>query len=72
MSREIEVKSIDSVKFGVMNPNTIRKMSVVEISSEEVYNEDGTAVPGGVMDLRLGTIEPSQRCQTARAAKREG
>lgn len=64
MSKEIELKSIDSVKFGILNPNIIRKMSVVEISSEEVYNEDGTAVPGGVMDLRLGTIEPSQRCQT--------
>jgi DNA-directed RNA polymerase subunit A' len=64
MSRELEVKSIDSVTFGLLSPATIRKMSVVEITSEEVYNEDGTAVPGGVMDLRLGTIEPSQRCHT--------
>jgi len=64
MSKELEVRSIDSITFGLLSPAMIRKMSVVEITSEEVYNEDGTPVPGGVMDLRLGTIEPSQRCHT--------
>jgi len=64
MSRDLEVRSVDSVTFGLLSPAMIRRMSVVEITSEEVYNEDGTPVPGGVMDLRLGTIEPSQRCHT--------
>jgi len=64
MSRELEVRSVDSITFGLLSPAVIRRMSVAEIASEEVYNEDGTAVPGGVMDLRLGTIEPSQRCHT--------
>lgn len=30
----------------------------------DTYNEDGTPIDSGLMDLRLGTIEPGQRCRT--------
>ena len=58
------VKSIDGIKFCVWPPNEIRKYSVAEITAPETYDEDGMAVQGGLMDGRLGTLEPGQKCLT--------
>ncbi|MEM2941195.1 MAG: DNA-directed RNA polymerase subunit A' [Thermoproteota archaeon] len=64
MSQEIEVKQIDSIKFGVLSPAEVRRLSVMEVTTDETYDQDGLSVPGGIMDTRLGTIEPRQRCKT--------
>ena len=58
------VKAIDGIKFCVWSPNEIRKYSVAEITAPETYDEDGLAVQGGLMDGRLGTLEPGQKCLT--------
>jgi DNA-directed RNA polymerase subunit A' len=58
------IKSIDGIKFCVWSPNEIRKYSVAEITAPETYDEDGMAVQGGLMDGRLGTLEPGQKCLT--------
>ncbi|MEM0264597.1 MAG: DNA-directed RNA polymerase subunit A' [Candidatus Methanomethylicia archaeon] len=58
------LKKIKSIKFGLLSPDTIRKMSVAIISTPDTYDEDGWPIDGGLMDRRLGTIEPSQRCAT--------
>ena len=58
------VKSIEGIKFSVWSPNEIRKYSVSEITAPETYDEDGMAVQGGLMDGRLGTLEPGQKCLT--------
>jgi len=58
------VKSIQGIKFSVWSPNEIRKYSVAEITAHETYDEDGMAVQGGLMDGRLGTLEPGQKCLT--------
>jgi len=58
------VKSIQGIKFSVWSPNEIRKYSVSEITAPETYDEDGMAVQGGLMDGRLGTLEPGQKCLT--------
>ena len=58
------VKAIDGIKFCVWSPNEIRKYSVVEVTAPETYDEDGMAVQGGLMDGRLGTLEPGQKCLT--------
>ncbi|MEO9309932.1 MAG: DNA-directed RNA polymerase subunit A' [Nitrososphaera sp.] len=58
------VKSIDGIKFSVWSPTEIRKYSVAEITAPETYDEDGMAVQGGLMDGRLGTLEPGQKCLT--------
>ncbi|KFM14956.1 DNA-directed RNA polymerase subunit A' protein [Marine Group I thaumarchaeote SCGC AAA799-O18] len=63
MSSEI-IKSIKEIKFSVWSPNEIRKYSVVEITAPETYDEDGMSVQGGLMDGRLGTLEPGQKCLT--------
>jgi DNA-directed RNA polymerase subunit A' len=57
-------KSIKSIKFGLLSPDEIRKMSVVNIITADTYDEDGVPIDAGLMDRRLGTIEPGQKCQT--------
>ena len=59
-----EEKIIGGIKFGILSPELIRKMSATAIVTSEVYDENGLPVEGGVMDPRLGVIEPGQRCAT--------
>lgn len=56
--------SITAIKFGVLAPDTVRRLSVAEIQTPDTYDEDGVPIPTGVMDPRLGTLEPGQRCKT--------
>ena len=58
------VKTIDGIRFSVWSPVEIRKYSVAEITAPETYDEDGVPVQGGLMDGRLGTLEPGQKCLT--------
>jgi len=58
------IKAVGGIKFSVWSPNEIRKYSVSEITAPETYDEDGMAVQGGLMDGRLGTLEPGQKCLT--------
>ncbi|MCH8914541.1 MAG: DNA-directed RNA polymerase subunit A' [Thaumarchaeota archaeon] len=58
------IKSINGIRFSVWSPTEIRKYSVAEITAPETYDEDGMAVQGGLMDGRLGTLEPGQKCLT--------
>ncbi|TEU11375.1 DNA-directed RNA polymerase subunit A', partial [Candidatus Bathyarchaeota archaeon] len=57
-------KVIDAIKFGVLPPEEIRRLSTVEIHTSDTYDEDGGSIAGGLMDQRLGTLEPRQRCRT--------
>ena len=58
------VKMIDGIRFSIWSPTEVRKYSVVEITAPETYDEDGMPVQGGLMDGRLGTLEPGQKCLT--------
>ncbi|MCP8321699.1 MAG: DNA-directed RNA polymerase subunit A'/A'', partial [archaeon] len=64
MSLEESIKTIGSIKFAVFSPSEIRRYSVSEITAPETYDEDGMPVQGGLMDNRLGTLEPGQKCAT--------
>ena len=65
MMAEMEIsKVLDKIVFGIFSPQEIRKMSVVEIRTADTYDEDGAPIPSGLMDGRLGTLEPRQRCAT--------
>jgi DNA-directed RNA polymerase subunit A' len=61
---EIYYKIIDQIRFGILSPQEIRKMSVVEIQTADTYDEDGAVISSGLMDSRLGVLEPGQRCRT--------
>ena len=58
------LKVIKAIKFGILSPDEIRKMSVVEVQTPDTYDESGEPIVGGLMDGRLGTLEPGQRCRT--------
>ena len=60
----IPIKKIKSIKFGVLSPDAIRKMSVAQIITPDTYDEDGSPISSGLMDPRLGVIEPGKKCKT--------
>lgn len=64
VAHEDIIKSISGIKFSVWSPTEIRKYSAVEITVPETYDEDGMPVQGGLMDSRLGVLEPGQKCGT--------
>ena len=57
-------KIIDEIYFGIFSPQDIRRQSVAEIQTADTYDEDGAPITSGLMDGRLGTLEPRQRCKT--------
>jgi DNA-directed RNA polymerase subunit A' len=59
-----ELKKISQIQFGILSPEEIRRMAVARVISPDTYNEDGTPIESGLMDRRLGTIEPGQRCRS--------
>jgi DNA-directed RNA polymerase subunit A' len=56
------IKNLGAIKFSIWSPIEVRKFSVAEITAPETYDEDGMPVQGGLMDNRLGTLEPGQKC----------
>ena len=62
--KETIIKKIDQINFGLMSPEEIRKMSVVEAKTPDTYDEDGYPIENGLMDPRLGVIDPSLKCKT--------
>jgi DNA-directed RNA polymerase subunit A' len=63
-TEEIIHKVVDAIHFGLFSPQELRKISVVEIQTPDTYDEDGAPITAGLMDGRLGTLEPRQRCKT--------
>ena len=57
-------KVIGSIHFTLISPSEIRKLSAVEIQTADTYDEDGVPIVSGLMDGRLGTLEPRQKCKT--------
>lgn len=57
-------KKVDKIVFGMLNPKTIKKMAAVKIVTPELYDKEGYPVDGGLMDTRLGVIDPGLRCKT--------
>ena len=57
-------KRIDSISFGVQSPKEILKQSVVKVITPEIYDKYGFPVEGGLMDMRMGVIEPGLSCKT--------
>jgi DNA-directed RNA polymerase subunit A' len=53
---------VSKIKFGILSPDEIRKMSVTNIVTANVFDTDGTPIDGGVMDRRMGAMEPLEKC----------
>ena len=57
-------KKIGEIRFSLLSPEQIKKLSSAKIVTPELYDIDGYPVDGGLMDLRLGAIDPGVRCRT--------
>lgn len=64
MSEESFKKQVRALKFRLISPEMIKKLSTANIVTPELYDIDGFPVDGGLMDLRLGAIDPGVRCRT--------
>ncbi len=60
----MKAEAINDIRFTVISPERIRKMSVAKLIVPDAYNEDGYPIDGGLIDQRLGVIEPGLRCKT--------
>ncbi len=68
---EIIKKKVKALRFNLVSPDLIKKLSVAKIVTPELYDVDGFPVDGGLMDLRLGAIDPGVRCRTDGATMKE-
>ncbi|MBU0930348.1 MAG: DNA-directed RNA polymerase subunit A' [Nanoarchaeota archaeon] len=57
-------KKIDAIIFGVFSPQMIKKQAAAKIVTPELYDKEGYPVDGGLMDVRMGVIDPGLRCKT--------
>ena len=64
-------KKVNSIKFNFFSPEDIKKMSVAKIVTPELYDKEGYPVDGGLMDIRLGVIDPGLRCKTCGSKLKE-
>ena len=55
-------KEIKEIQFSIMSPQMIKKMSTVKIVTPELYDREGYPVDGGLMDVRMGVIDPGLKC----------
>ena len=57
-------KKIGRIEFTLLSPAEIRKMSATKVITADTYDDDGFPIPMGLMDPRMGVIEPGLRCKT--------
>jgi DNA-directed RNA polymerase subunit A' len=64
-------KKIEAIEFGLLSPKMIKKMAVAKIVTPELYDKEGYPVDGGLMDLRLGVVDPGLRSKTTGSSMKE-
>ena len=57
-------KKINQIKFELLSPEDIRKMSVVQVETPDTYDSDGYPIENGLMDPHMGVLDPHLRCHT--------
>ncbi|MGM0389206.1 MAG: DNA-directed RNA polymerase subunit A' [Natrinema limicola] len=57
-------KDIGQLSFGLMEPEEYREMSATKIITADTYDDDGFPIDMGLMDPRLGVIDPGLECKT--------
>ncbi len=60
----MRTKRIKAIKFGLLSPKEIRKMSAAKVITADTYGEDGFPIETGLVNQRLGVIDPGLRCKT--------
>ena len=57
-------KKVENIEFSLFSSRMIQKLSGARINTPRTYDDDGYPVEGGLMDPRLGVIDPGIRCKT--------
>lgn len=57
-------KYVEAIEFGVISPKMIESMAKAKVVTPELYDKEGYPVDGGLMDVRLGVIDPGLKCKT--------
>jgi DNA-directed RNA polymerase subunit A' len=60
----MQAEIIDNIRFTTISPDMIKKMSVAKLIVADTYNEEGYPIDGGLVDQRLGVIDPGLKCKT--------
>src|SRR3989338_4364265 len=68
---ETVFKKVGSISFSLLSPQQIKKMAHVKIVTPELYDKEGYPVEGGLMDTRLGVIDPGLRCRSCNGKLKE-
>lgn len=58
-----QIDSIKGIRFCILSPDEIRRMSVVEVTKSETFNGN-EPVANGLYDGRMGVLEHNKICQT--------
>jgi DNA-directed RNA polymerase subunit A' len=64
-------KEVDRIIFGILSPKMIKQMASAKIVTPELYDKEGYPVDGGLMDTRLGVIDPGLKCKTCGSKLKE-
>ncbi|HII17636.1 TPA: DNA-directed RNA polymerase subunit A' [Candidatus Woesearchaeota archaeon] len=57
-------KKVKAIEFSILSPKLIKKMAVCKVVTPELYDKEGYPVDGGLMDTRMGVIDPGLVCRT--------
>jgi|TARA_B100001971_G_C18255510_1_gene581740 DNA-directed RNA polymerase subunit A' len=57
-------KKIDTITFGLLSSDDVKRLSHVKVVTPELYDKEGYPVDGGLMDTRMGVIDPGLTCRT--------
>ncbi len=57
-------KKIQEIRFGMFSPKQMVSLASAKVVTPELYDREGYPVDGGLMDIRLGVIDPGLRCKT--------
>ena len=60
----MQTEALQNIKFGVFSPDEIKAISVAKLTVPDTYNEDGYPIDNGLLDQRLGVIDPGLVCKT--------
>ncbi len=60
----MQAEKINFIRFSMLTPDYIRKVSVTKIIIPDTYNDEGYPITGGLVDQRLGVIDPGLKCKT--------
>ncbi len=63
MERQVH-KKVENIEFGIFSPKHIMDLAASKVVTPELYDREGYPVDGGLMDIRLGVIDPGLRCKT--------